>query len=84
MFKREAMRIGELAAAVGLNPKTIRYYEAVGLLPPPQRVLCLEAAVGDDSPGLMHRPRRWAERLTVQTVTATIIRRRSSHTPPSY
>lgn len=27
------MRIGELAAALGLNPKTIRYYEALGLLP---------------------------------------------------
>lgn len=32
-----ALRIGELAAAVRLNPKTIRYYEAIGLLPTPQR-----------------------------------------------
>ena len=31
------MRIGELAAAVGLNPKTIRFYEGAGLLPPPAR-----------------------------------------------
>ena len=31
------MRIGELAAQVGLNPKTIRYYEEIGVLPPPQR-----------------------------------------------
>lgn len=31
------MRIGELAAQVGLNPKTIRYYEDIGLLPPPHR-----------------------------------------------
>jgi DNA-binding transcriptional MerR regulator len=30
-------RIGELAAEVGLNPKTIRFYEAIGLLPEPQR-----------------------------------------------
>ena len=31
------IRIGELAAQVGLNPKTIRYYEEIGLLPPPER-----------------------------------------------
>ncbi len=31
------MRIGELADLVGLNPKTIRYYESVGLLPAPER-----------------------------------------------
>lgn len=30
-------RIGELAAELGLNPTTIRYYEAIGLLPPPAR-----------------------------------------------
>nr|WP_245688607.1 MerR family DNA-binding transcriptional regulator [Thermogemmatispora onikobensis] len=29
----KGMRIGELAARFGLNPKTIRYYEEVGLLP---------------------------------------------------
>lgn len=31
------MRIGELAARVGVNPKTIRYYESIGLLPAPDR-----------------------------------------------
>lgn len=30
-------RIGELAAELGLNPKTIRYYEEIGLLPQPPR-----------------------------------------------
>jgi DNA-binding transcriptional MerR regulator len=30
---RDGMRIGELAARFGLNPKTIRYYEEIGLLP---------------------------------------------------
>src|SRR5258708_32647874 len=29
---RDGMRIGELAARFGLNPKTIRYYEEIGLL----------------------------------------------------
>lgn len=31
------LRIGELAAELGLNPKTIRYYEEIGLLPPAKR-----------------------------------------------
>lgn len=30
-------RIGELAAELGLNPKTIRFYEEIGLLPPAKR-----------------------------------------------
>jgi DNA-binding transcriptional MerR regulator len=31
------VRIGRLAAELGLNPKTIRYYEEIGLLPSPTR-----------------------------------------------
>jgi DNA-binding transcriptional MerR regulator len=31
------MRIGELADRVGVNTKTIRYYESIGLLPQPPR-----------------------------------------------
>ncbi|MGH2796628.1 MAG: heavy metal-responsive transcriptional regulator [Thermoleophilaceae bacterium] len=31
------LRIGELAAGVGVTAKTIRYYEEIGLLPPPRR-----------------------------------------------
>jgi DNA-binding transcriptional MerR regulator len=34
---RSLQRIGELAAEVGINPKTIRYYEEIGLLPAPGR-----------------------------------------------
>ncbi len=32
-YRRDEMRIGELAARFDLNPKTIRYYEEIGLLP---------------------------------------------------
>lgn len=32
------MRIGELAQRVGVNPKTIRFYEDKGLLPDPERL----------------------------------------------
>ncbi len=31
------LRIGEVAARTGLNPKTLRFYEAAGLLPSPSR-----------------------------------------------
>lgn len=31
------MRIGELAERLGINPKTIRYYESIYLVPEPER-----------------------------------------------
>ena len=34
---KAGLTIGELAGQLQLNPKTIRYYEEVGLLPKPQR-----------------------------------------------
>lgn len=34
---RPGMRIGVLAERLGINPKTIRYYESIGLLPTPAR-----------------------------------------------
>lgn len=33
----ETLSIGEVARKLGLNPKTIRYYEEIGLIPPPER-----------------------------------------------
>jgi DNA-binding transcriptional MerR regulator len=40
------LHIGQVAKQVGLNPKTIRYYEAVGLIPAPKR-----SEAGHASPG---------------------------------
>jgi DNA-binding transcriptional MerR regulator len=34
---KTGLRIGELATELGINPKTIRYYEAIDLLPAPVR-----------------------------------------------
>ncbi len=34
---RVGLTIGQLARELQLNPRTIRYYEQVGLLPRPQR-----------------------------------------------
>ncbi|MFN8662425.1 MAG: heavy metal-responsive transcriptional regulator [Thermomicrobiales bacterium] len=46
------IRIGELADELGLNPKTLRYYEAIGLLPEPSR-----NAAGYRLYGAAHRDR---------------------------
>ena len=49
----DGMRIGELAARFGLNPKTIRYYEEIGLLP----------RAGRSDSGYRHYDERDVERL---------------------
>jgi DNA-binding transcriptional MerR regulator len=56
------MRIGELAERVGVNPKTIRYYEDIGLLPDPERLPSGYREYSDDD---FHRLRfiRTAQRL---------------------
>jgi MerR family transcriptional regulator, redox-sensitive transcriptional activator SoxR len=33
----ESMSIGEVARSAGVRPSALRYYESVGLLPPPER-----------------------------------------------
>lgn len=42
------MRIGQLADQLGLNPKTIRYYESIGLLADPGRTPAGYRIYGDD------------------------------------
>lgn len=42
------MRISELADHVGINPKTIRYYESIGLLPDPTRTAAGYRTYGQD------------------------------------
>lgn len=42
------MRIGEVAERVGINPKTIRYYEGIGLLPDPERLASGYREYNDD------------------------------------
>jgi MerR family transcriptional regulator, copper efflux regulator len=37
LLMTERMRIGELAIRTGVTARTVRYYEAIGLLPPGER-----------------------------------------------
>ena len=38
MSERGTLTIGEVAAQVGLETSTLRYYERIGILPKPQRI----------------------------------------------
>jgi Cu(I)-responsive transcriptional regulator len=42
------MKIGELANATGTKVETVRYYEKIGLLPPPARTSANYRAYGSD------------------------------------
>lgn len=42
------MKIGELAKATATNVETVRYYEKIGLLPPPARSAANYRAYGSD------------------------------------
>lgn len=44
----KAMRIGDLADRFCLNPRTIRYYEDIGVLPPADRSEAGHRVYGDD------------------------------------
>lgn len=36
-MRNGSLKIGEVAKRLGMNPRTIRFYESAGLLPPPRR-----------------------------------------------
>jgi DNA-binding transcriptional MerR regulator len=61
-FSVGPMRVAELASVVGLSADTVRYYERVGLLPPPART---PAGYRAYDPGAVDRLRfiRGAQRL---------------------
>ncbi|MTV26437.1 heavy metal-responsive transcriptional regulator [Nitriliruptoraceae bacterium ZYF776] len=56
------MRIGEAARQVGVNPKTIRYYESIGLIPETRRTSSGYRDYGPDEIGRLHFVRA-AQRL---------------------
>ena len=39
------MKIGQFAISVGTNASTVRYYEQIGLLPPPKRIRAVREAL---------------------------------------
>jgi DNA-binding transcriptional MerR regulator len=76
------MRIGDLAQASGLSTKTIRFYEARGLLPPPPRT---SGGFRDYPPETTHRLRfiRDAQGagLTLAEITRVLSLRDSGQAP---
>jgi len=76
------MRIGELAGQLGLNPKTVRYYEDIGLLPRPRRTPAgyrLYAAADRDRPQFIVKAR--AIGLTLEEI-GHILALRGEGQPP--
>lgn len=58
------MKIGELAGELGLNPKTVRYYESIGVLPAPARTSSGYRNYGEEYLGRL-RFIRTAQRLGI-------------------
>ncbi len=47
--QERGLRIGEVAKRIGVNSKTIRYYEDIGLLPEPARLPSGYRVYGDEA-----------------------------------
>jgi DNA-binding transcriptional MerR regulator len=76
------MRIGELATISGVPAKTIRYYESIGILPPPARTASGYRDYGDDSAGRLEFIRgAQATGLTLGEIRSVVALRDRGETP---
>ncbi|MEV0726602.1 heavy metal-responsive transcriptional regulator [Micromonospora purpureochromogenes] len=76
------MRIGELAEATGTTTKTLRFYEASGLLPPPTRTPAGYRDYGDDATARLDFIRRGRSAgLTLAQIRDILTVRDTGHAP---
>jgi DNA-binding transcriptional MerR regulator len=76
------MRIGQLAKATGTTAKTLRFYEAAGLLPPPTRTRAGYRDYGDDAVARLDFIRRGrAAGLTLAQIRDILTVRDTGHAP---
>jgi len=76
------LRIGELAAEMGINPKTIRYYEEIGLLLPAKRTENgYRLYDGDDRERLQFIRKAKAVGLSLEEISEILTVRRSGVQP---
>ncbi len=78
----DRLRIGALAAEAGLNPRTLRYYEALGLLPAPSRSAAGYRLYGEaDRACLRFIAQAKAVGLTLAEIGEILALRRAGDTP---
>ena len=76
------LRIGELAAELGVNPKTIRYYEDIGLLPKAARTAAGYRLYGHrDRERLAFIRKARAIGLTLEEISQLLTLRRDGEQP---
>lgn len=76
------LRIGELAAQLGVNTKTIRYYEDIGLLPAPRRTEAGYRLYGDaDRQRLAFIRKARAIGLSLEEISQLLALRREGEQP---
>ncbi len=76
------MRISQVAAAAGMNPATLRYYESVGVLPEPARSASGYRRYGEEDVALIRFVRRLrALRLPLDDIKQIVDLRRRGEAP---
>ena len=79
------VRIGQLARQLGLNPRTIRYYESIGLLPEPERTEVGYRLYGpDDRERLAFIRKAQAVGLTLDEIGQLLALHQNGHMPRTY